>query len=466
MLCLDIFLNVTRRISAAGAALLVLLPLAATPAAAQPAAEARGLPTLAPVVNQVTPAVVNVSVVTRTPMEDNPLFRDPFFRRFFNLPDRPQQRKEQAAGSGVIVDAGRGYVLTNHHVIRDAEQIIVTLKDRRSFPAKLVGADPGTDIAVLQIPAQNLSALRIGDSDALQIGDWVLAVGNPFGIGQTVTSGIVSALGRSGLTVEGYEDFIQTDASINPGNSGGALVNLRGELIGINTAIVAPSGGNVGIGFAVPSVMARAVMEQIVRHGEVRRGRLGIEMVDVTPEVQRKLRLPSLDGALVSDVEDGSPAERAGLREGDVITALNGRAVRGWSDLRARLGLTPVGEEIELTVAREGGVQRIRVRIAPPQTASAGEVQAVRAMPGLRVVEIERGSPLHQRLRGGGLVVAAIDPGSRALQAGFRPGDIIYAVNRRRVQTLAEFEALLKGTDRGHTIGLLRGDFNLTLVLR
>ena len=466
MLCLDIFLNVTRRISAAGAALLVLLPLAATPAAAQPAAEARALPTLAPVVNQVTPAVVNVSVVTRTPMEDNPLFRDPFFRRFFNLPDRPQQRKEQAAGSGVIVDAGRGYVLTNHHVIRDAEQIIVTLKDRRSFPAKLVGADPGTDIAVLQIPAQNLSALRIGDSDALQIGDWVLAVGNPFGIGQTVTSGIVSALGRSGLTVEGYEDFIQTDASINPGNSGGALVNLRGELIGINTAIVAPSGGNVGIGFAVPSVMARAVMEQIVRHGEVRRGRLGIEMVDVTPEVQRKLRLPSLDGALVSDVEDGSPAERAGLREGDVITALNGRAVRGWSDLRARLGLTPVGEEIELTVAREGGVQRIRVRIAPPQTASAGEVQAVRAMPGLRVVEIERGSPLHQRLRGGGLVVAAIDPGSRALQAGFRPGDIIYAVNRRRVQTLAEFEALLKGTDRGHTIGLLRGDFNLTLVLR
>ena len=448
------------------ASLALLLALTGGPAAAQAVTDARGLPTLAPIVNQVTPAVVNVSVVTRAPMEDNPLFRDPFFRRFFNLPDRPQQRKEQAAGSGVIVDAARGYVLTNHHVIKDAEQIIVTLKDRRSFPAKLVGADPGTDIAVLQIAAQNLSALRIGDSDALQIGDWVMAIGNPFGIGQTVTSGIVSALGRSGLTVEGYEDFIQTDASINPGNSGGALVNLRGELVGINTAIVAPAGGNVGIGFAVPSVMARAVMEQIVRHGEVRRGRLGIEMVDVTPEVQRRLRLPGLDGALISDVEDGSPAERAGLREGDVVTALNGRAVRGWTDLRARLGLTPVGEEIELTVAREGGPQRIRVRIAPPQAASAGEVQAARSIPGLRVVEIERGSPLHQRLRGGGLVVAAIDPGSRALQAGFRPGDIIYAVNRRRVQTLSEFEALLKGSDRGYAIGLLRGDFNLTLILR
>jgi Do/DeqQ family serine protease len=454
----------------AAATVLLLAALAAAFSAAetraQTAAEARTLPSLAPVVNQVTPAVVNVSVITKAPMEDNPLFRDPFFRRFFNLPDRPQQRKEQAAGSGVIVDAARGHILTNHHVIKDAEQIIVTLKDRRQFPAKLVGADPGTDIAVLQITAPNLSALRIGDSDAMQVGDWVLAVGNPFGIGQTVTSGIVSALGRSGLTVEGYEDFIQTDASINPGNSGGALVNLRGELIGINTAIVAPAGGNVGIGFAVPSAMARAVMEQILRHGEVRRGRLGIEMADVTPEVQRRLRLPSLDGALISEVESGSPAEKAGLREGDVVTALNGRAVRGWSDLRARLGLTPVGDEIELSVVREGGPQRIRARIAPPQTASPGEMLAVKAMPGMRVVEIERGSPLFQRLRGGGLVVAAVEPGSRALQAGFRPGDIIYAVNRRRVQTVAEFEALLKGSDRGYAIGLLRGDFNLTLIIR
>ncbi len=442
--------------------------------AAQPATDARGMPTLAPLVNQVTSAVVNISVITRAPMEDNPLFRDPFFRRFFNLPDRPQ-RTEQAAGSGVIVDAARGYVLTNSHVIKDAEQVIVTLKDRRSFPAKLVGTDPGTDIAVLQIPPQNLAALRFGDSDALQVGDYVLAIGNPFGIGQTVTSGIVSALGRSGLSVEGYEDFIQTDASINPGNSGGALVNLRGELIGINTAIIGPAGGNVGIGFAVPSAMARAVMDQIVRHGEVRRGRLGIEMADVPAELQRKLRLPTLDGALIANVEDSSPAERAGLREGDVVVSLNGRPIRTSGELRARLGMTPVGDEVEFGILRNGAQQRIRTRIAPPQAASDGELRAVAQLPGLRVVEIERGSPLFQRLRGGGLVVAAVEPGSRALQAGFRPGDIIYAVNRRRVQTVTEFQTLLRaaqqvppggGSDRGYAISLLRGDFSVTITLR
>ena len=455
--------------------LLVLLgALLPAMAAGQPATAARGLPTLAPLVNQVTPAVVNVSVITPAPMEDNPLFRDPFFRRFFNLPDRPQ-RKEQAAGSGVIVDAARGLILTNHHVIKDAEQVIITLKDRRQFPAKLVGADPGTDIAVLQISAPGLTALRIGDSDALQVGDHVLAIGNPFGIGQTVTSGIVSALGRSGLSVEGYEDFIQTDASINPGNSGGALVNLRGELIGINTAIIGPTGGNVGIGFAVPSIMAGAVMAQIVRYGEVRRGRLGIEMADVPQELQRKLRLPTLDGALISNVEAGSPAARAGLRQGDVVVALNARPIRTSGELRARLGLTPVGEEIEFSIIRDGGQQRIRARIAPPQTSGDGDARAVAQLPGLRVVEIERGSPLAEKLRGGGLVVAAVEPGSPALQAGFRPGDIIYAVNRRRVQTLAEFQGLLRaaqqaplggGSERGYAISLLRGDFNLTIILR
>jgi serine protease Do/serine protease DegQ len=429
------------------------------------APDARGLPTLAPLVNQVTPAVVNVSVMTRAPMEDNPLFRDPFFRRFFNLPDKPQ-RKEQAAGSGVIVDAARGYILTNNHVIKDAEQVLITLKDRRQFPAKLVGTDPGTDIAVLQISAPNLSALRIGDSDMLQVGDYVMAIGNPFGIGQTVTSGIVSALGRSGLSVEGYEDFIQTDASINPGNSGGALVNLRGELIGINTAIIGPAGGNVGIGFAVPSVMARSVMEQIVRYGEVRRGRLGIEMADVPPDAQRRLKLPSLDGALIANIESGSPAEKAGLRKGDVVTALNGRTVRGPSDLRARLGLTPVGEEVDMTVARVGGTQRIRTRIAPPQPAGNGEMLAIAQLPGMRVVEIERGSPLFERLNGGGIVVAAVEAGSRAFQAGFRPGDIIYAVNRRRVQTTAEFQKLLSSAERGYAVSLLRGDFSVTIIVR
>jgi serine protease Do/serine protease DegQ len=441
------------------------LPLAvlAPTGLAQPALDARGMPTLAPLVAEVTPAVVNISVITRAPMEDNPLFRDPFFRRFFNLPDRPQ-RREQAAGSGVIVDAARGYVLTNHHVIRDAEQAIVTLRDRRQFQAKLVGADPGTDIAVLQIEAQGLTALRIGDSDQMNVGDYVIAIGNPFGIGQTVTSGIVSALGRTGLSPEGYEDFIQTDASINPGNSGGALINLRGELIGINTAIIGPAGGNVGIGFAVPSNMARAVMNQIVRFGEVRRGRLGIEMADLTPEIAKKLGVTSLDGAVIAAIQPGSPAEKAGLRERDIVTGLNGRPIRSAAELRTRLGLTPVGEEVELRINRGGAPRALRVQIAAPQDLGGGEGQPVAQLPGMRVMEIERGSPLYQRIQG--LIVTAVERNSGAWQAGFRPADIIYAVNRRRVRTLAEFQNALRATNGGFAISLLRGDTTLTITVR
>jgi len=442
-------------------AALLLVP--APSGRAQPAASSRGLPTLAPLVNEVTPAVVNISVVTRSPLEDNPLFRDPFFRRFFNLPDKPQ-RQEQAAGSGVIVDAARGYVLTNNHVIREAEQVIVTLKDRRQFQARLVGTDPGTDIAVLQIQAQELIALKFGDSDQLSVGDYVIAIGNPFGIGQTVTSGIVSALGRTGLSVEGYEDFIQTDASINPGNSGGALVNLRGELIGINTAIIGPAGGNVGIGFAVPSNMAAAVMNQIVRYGEVRRGRLGVEMVDVTPAIAKKLGIPVLEGAVVAGVQSGSPAEKAGLRERDVIVALNGRPIRGAAELRARLGLTPVGEEVELRVRRGGETRAVRARVDAPQKLTESEGQAVRELPGARVVEIERGSALYQRVQG--LVIASVEQDSRAWQAGIRPGDIIYGANRRRVRTLAELQKALRAGERGQTLNILRGDSELTITIR
>jgi len=439
--------------------------LAAPTASAQPQVDARGMPTLAPLVSAVTPAVVNISVVTRSPLENNPLFRDPFFRKFFNLPDKPQ-RQEQAAGSGVIVDAGSGHILTNHHVVKDAEQVIVTLKDRRQFPAKLVGADPGTDIAVLKIEAQDLSAIRIGDSDTLEVGDYVIAIGNPFGIGQTVTSGIVSALGRSGLSPEGYEDFIQTDASINPGNSGGALVNLRGELVGINSAIISSGGGNVGIGFAVPSNMARIVMNQIVRFGEVRRGRLGIEMVDLTPALAKKLGVAAQDGAVIATVQPGSPADKAGLRERDVVTGLNGRPVRAAADLRARLGLTPVGEEVEMRVLRGSETRAIKVRIAAPQELSGAEGKSVAQLPGMSVIEIERGSPLFQKLQGGGLVVSAVEQGSRAYQAGFRPGDIIHGVNRRRVQTVAEFQAVARGAKGGYAVSLLRGDFNLTIIIR
>lgn len=446
-------------------AVLVSVWALSVPHAAHPQTSPRELPTLAPVVRDVTPAVVNISVITRLPIEDNPLFRDPFFRRFFNLPDRPQ-REEQAAGSGVIVDADSGYVLTNSHVVKDADKIIVTLKDRRQIPARLVGTDPGTDIALLQIQAPELSALRFGDSDGLEVGDFVIAIGNPFGIGQTVTSGIVSALGRTGVTPEGYEDFIQTDASINPGNSGGALINLRGELIGINTAIIAPSGGNVGIGLAVPSNMARAVMDQIVRFGEVRRGRLGITMTDLTPALATQIGVTAREGAILTAVEPGSPAEKAGLRERDVVLTLNKRPIRTSGELRARLGLTPVGEEVELRIARRTEVVTIRTRVAPPRTVGGAQGRGLPQLPGLAVVEIERGSPLYERLESGGLVVTGVEPDSRAWHAGFRPGDILYAVNRRRVQSIADVEKILGRARSGFAVSLLRGDFQITIIVR
>src|SRR5262249_20723419 len=271
-----------------------------------------GVPTLAPILEKVTPAVVNIAVLQASPEEQNPMLRYPFFRRFFGMPG--QSEPQIAAGSGVIVDAKNGYVLTHAHVVKDAREVLITLKDNRRLPAKLVGADPGTDIAVVRVEPRNLVDVRFGDSDALQVGDFVIAIGNPFGIGQTATSGIVSALGRSGLSKEGYEHFIQTDASINPGNSGGALINLKGELVGINTAIIGPPGGTVGIGFAVPVVIAYAVMDQLIRFGEVKRGRLGISMTDV---------VGGGDGATIADVQADSPASKAGLRKGDVVTGFN-----------------------------------------------------------------------------------------------------------------------------------------------
>ncbi len=323
-----------------------------------------GLPTLAPVLEGVTPGVVNISVLSRQPQEENPLMRDPFFRRFFNLPEQPRDTPPRmSAGSGVIVDPRKGYVLTNHHVIQNASEIMVTLKDRRRLKASLIGTDPATDIAVLKIEASDLVALPLGDSDALKVGDFVIAVGNPFGLGQTVTSGIVSALGRGGLNIEGYEDFIQTDASINPGNSGGALVDLRGQLIGINTAIIAPAGGNVGIGFAIPTNMVKAVMDQLIRYGEVRRGQLGVVVQDVTPDIAHALGMERLTGAMITRVNKGSAAEAAGLKTGDVIVEMNGKVIEDASDLRNRVGLVPTGERLELSVNRNGKLITLRATV-------------------------------------------------------------------------------------------------------
>ena len=331
--------------------------------AGAPIPEAGGAPmqTIAPVVSRVTPGVVGISMHGRV-REDNPLFQDPLFRRFFNLQPGPIERETEAAGSGVIVDAREGYVLTNAHVVENATSIEVTTKDNRQFKAKLVGRDPGTDIAVLQIQGSNLTAVPLGDSDHLQVGDFVLAVGNPFGLGQTVTSGIVSALGRS-PGIEGYEDFIQTDASINPGNSGGPLVDLQGRIIGINTAIVAPSGGNVGIGFAVPINMARQVMEQLISGGEVKRGQIGVAIQDLTPDIAQALGTTHTQGAVIARVVPGSPAERAGLRTNDLVIAVNGTPIHNGVELRNRVGLSKIGDSVELTIVRGSSERTVAVRI-------------------------------------------------------------------------------------------------------
>ena len=331
--------------------------------AGAPIPEVGGAPmqSIAPVVGRVTPGGVGISVRGRV-REDNPLLQDPLFRQFFNLRQGPIERETEAAGSGVIVDAAQGYVLTNNHVVENATNIEVTTKDNRQLKARLIGRDPETDIAVLQIAAGGLTSVPMGDSDRLQVGDFVLAVGNPFGLGQTVTSGIVSALGRS-PGIEGYEDFIQTDASINPGNSGGPLVDLQGRIVGINTAIVAPSGGNVGIGFAVPINMARQVMDQLISGGEIKRGRIGVAIQDLTPDIAQALGTTHTQGAVIARVEQGSPADRAGLRTHDLVVAVNGVPIHTGAELKNRVGLSKVGDAVDLTIIRAGSERTVAVRI-------------------------------------------------------------------------------------------------------
>jgi Do/DeqQ family serine protease len=343
--------------------------------AAAPIPEFSGgvVPSLAPMLSGITPGVVNIAVKGRERIQ-NPLLQDPFFRRFFNIPQGQQSYAEtQATGSGVIVDAAEGYVLTNAHVVENETSITVTTKDNRKFAAKLVGRDAGTDVAVLKISSDHLTAVPLGDSDKLQVGDFVVAIGNPFGLGQTVTSGIVSALGRSGLGIEGYEDFIQTDASINPGNSGGALVDLRGNLVGINTAILAPGGGNVGIGFAVPINMARRVMDQLIHYGEVKRGRIGVSIQDLTPDLAQAMNVKRTNGAVIAKVEPGSAADHAGLKTGDLVVAANGVPVHSGTQLYTAIGLTRIGDDVNLTIDRGGSERSVNVKVELAQQTSANK---------------------------------------------------------------------------------------------
>lgn len=427
----------------------------------------RDVPTLAPLVQEITKAVVNIAVVSKQPPTQNPLFSDPFFRDFFNLPEQMEPEPRLSAGSGVIVDAAKGYVLTNNHVVKDGIEIAVTLTDRRQYQAQVIGVDPATDIALLQIEADNLSALPLGNSDELLVGDYVVAVGNPFGLGQTVTAGIVSALGRSGINPEGYEDFIQTDASINPGNSGGALVTLTGELIGINTAIIAPAGGNVGIGFAVPINMARAVMDQLVEFGEVRRGRLGVVVQDLTPDLAKALQIEREQGAIVAQVEPNSPADEAGLKVGDVIISVNGISVDSSGDLRNRIGLIQPGRTLEITALREGKEIELSatIRTTPPPERPAAAPSGAGFLEGAELAELGPGMPGYGEVKG--VAVATVATGSPAARAGLQTGDVILGVNNRPVETVAELMTALPKPGSGPVaLTIYRSGRSLFLVIQ
>ncbi len=421
------------------------------------------MPSLHPVLTRVSGAVVNISVQGTPPGAMNPLLQAPFFRHFFGTPETLPEQKSNSVGSGVIIDAKNGYILTNRHVIADASQIEVTLTDRRELEARLVGADPEMDIAVLKVDAADLTAMPVGDSGKLKTGDFVVALGNPFGLGQTATLGIVSALGRSGLGIEGYEDFIQTDASINPGNSGGALVDLTGSLIGINTAILSRTGGNIGIGFAIPANMAMRAAQQIIEHGAVQRGQIGVGIQDLTPELAEAMRIKAWSGALVSNVMRGSPAERSGLRAGDVISQVNDEAISSGTELRNRIGLMRPGEEVRLQVQRDGKPMDVTLALAArDQVADAGGLGDRFA--GMSVTPIPDNHPLAGQTQG--LYVQSVAPGSTAARAGISGGDVIVEVDRRPVESLDDLrQAETAASGRPMLVHIVRGSGSLFLAM-
>ncbi|HEY2463940.1 MAG TPA: DegQ family serine endoprotease [Steroidobacteraceae bacterium] len=411
--------------------------------AAVPAADAAPMPTLAPMVKRVSPSVVNIA--TRGTIKEqpgrNPLLDDPFFRRFFDAPQdsKPRERQFQSAGSGVIVDAKNGYIITNHHVVENASEITITLLDNRTFSAKVIGSDEGADVAVLQAKQPNLTAMPLGDSAKLEVGDYVVAIGNPFGLQHTVTAGIVSALGRSGINPEanGYEDFIQTDASINPGNSGGALVNLRGELVGVNSAILSRTGGNIGIGFAIPVNMVRSVMDQLIKYGQVKRGVLGVQLYSVNADIAKEFGLTETTGALVAGVAQGSAADRAGIKTGDIITSLNGVTMKSSGELRNAIGMLHVGDKVDLGLLRDGKPRKVTALIA-----ERSEVESAAAADLNRGLD---GAELADAPDGGGVLVNKVQEASAAAQAGIRANDLIVGVGRTPVSNMKSFREAVKG---------------------
>ncbi len=424
--------------------------------------DGEALPSLAPMIEKTRPAVVNIATRGSVDMQNHPLLNDPLFKRFFHGFENVPQRKEvKSLGSGVIIDADAGYIVTNHHVIDGADEISVTLHDGRQLEATIVGSDPEADVAILKIDQDDLVELPFADSAKIRVGDFAVAIGNPFGLGQTVTSGIISALGRTGLGIEGYEDFIQTDASINPGNSGGALVNLRGELIGINTAILASGGGmgNVGIGFAIPINMVRQLTDQLIEHGEVRRGMLGVIMQNLTPELAGAFGMKMHQGVVISQVLENSAASKAGLKEGDVVTSINGIRVKSASAMRNIVGLMRVGAKMDMAVIRDGKEKQLTAYI---------EDEVKQSEAGEKINPRLAGAVIESREEAGNkfLVVADVTRGTAAWNAMLRKGDLILSVNRTAVKSLTDLKRVVKPGDEKILFNVQRGQTALFILIQ
>ena len=449
-----------------GLYLLLLLVLSTSQAALPVSVDGQALPSLAPMLEKITPAVVNIATRGQSRRRiEFPLPDDPFFRRFFDLPSIERIQETQSLGSGVIVDAENGYVLTNNHVIEDAFEITVTLPDGRELIAQVLGRDPDTDIAVIKILTGNLKSVPMGDSSQLRVGDFVVAIGNPFGLGQTVTSGIVSALGRSGLGIESYEDFIQTDASINLGNSGGALVNLRGELVGLNTAIFgAGNSGNIGIGFAIPINMAKDIMQQLIESGEVIRGRLGVQGQELTLQLAQAFNVELDSGVIITQIESGSPADKAGLQVGDVVVSANGRKIRTPGEMDNLVGLLRIGQKVDLKLYRQGKEKDLTAVIEIIEIPIVDGLRWNEKLAGATIGEIRESSL--QRGEISYLQVIEVEIDSVAWDTGIREGDILYSINKQLIRNHAEALAAIESNGRGMILNIQRGDRELYLLIK
>ncbi len=459
-------MRMTIRSVSAAIVTLFLIPLAAHAQGSQPL-ERNWIEEVA---EQVLPSVVNISSVKKVTVNRSPLFSDPFFRDFFG-DGIPRERVQQALGSGVIV-SGDGYIVTSNHVVSGADEVEVRLSDERVFTAKIIGNDPKSDVAVIKIDAKDLPVIKIGKSSNLRIGSYVLALGNPYGLAGTVTHGIISALGRSGLGITEYENFIQTDAPINPGNSGGALVNMDGELIGINTAILSQTGGNIGIGFAIPVDLVMDIVESLRKYGRVVRGWLGVTVQEITPEIAEAMELKTPRGVLIADVIKGSPAAEAGIRQGDVVVSINGKEVNDPSALQFLVSEIAPGTKVPVTVIRNGSRKTVTVTIGDLSEAEVPRdtylVEDNRFLEGARIAELS--PPLRESLEVpnnvDGVVVAGVESNSPASSTGLRPGDVIVAINGRKIAGISEFKQLLQSVNgRRMEISIYRQGMILNMTL-